>query len=412
MATTSVRPMPSAFLHPFAKPTRESFITLVRGQGAVVTDSQGRDYIDGMAALWYCAVGHGRAEIARVIAEQAETLAGYSTFDPFTNEPVEQLAERLIAIAPMPDSRVFFTSSGSEAVDTAMKLARLAHVQAGHPEKTVIISRQRGYHGTTYGGTSAQGIPPNREGYGPLVGDVLQVPADDLEALSIAMSQNQDRLAAVLIEPVQGAGGVFPPTEGYVEGVRRLCDQHGAFLIFDEVISGFGRLGHWFAAHRFGVRPDLVTFAKAVTSGYQPLGGVFVGPAVRGPLEADPNFFLRTGFTYSGHPTACRAALANIDIIEREGLIERAHHVGRRLSAGLHSLLGDGVVAAVRGDGAVWAVAQHPHIDPVKVRDRMLEHGVITRAVGTDTNTFCPPLVIGESQIDAIIDALAACSQP
>ncbi|MEY3093131.1 MAG: hypothetical protein RIU67_1914 [Actinomycetota bacterium] len=412
MATTSVRPMPSAFLHPFAKPTRESFITLVRGQGAVVTDSQGRDYIDGMAALWYCAVGHGRTEIARVIAEQAETLAGYSTFDPFTNEPVEQLAERLIGIAPMPDSRVFFTSSGSEAVDTAMKLARLAHVQAGHPEKTVIISRQRGYHGTTYGGTSAQGIPPNREGYGPLVGDVLQVPADDLEALSIAMSQNQDRLAAVLIEPVQGAGGVFPPTEGYVEGVRRLCDQHGAFLIFDEVISGFGRLGHWFAAHRFGVRPDLVTFAKAVTSGYQPLGGVFVGPAVRGPLEADPNFFLRTGFTYSGHPTACRAALANIDIIEREGLIERAHHVGRRLSAGLHSLLGDGVVAAVRGDGAVWAVAQHPHIDPVKVRDRMLEHGVITRAVGTDTNTFCPPLVIGESQIDAIIDALAACSQP
>jgi adenosylmethionine-8-amino-7-oxononanoate aminotransferase len=404
--------MPSAFLHPFAKPTRESFITLVRGQGAVVTDSQGRDYIDGMAALWYCAVGHGRTEIARVIAEQAETLAGYSTFDPFTNEPVEQLAERLIGIAPMPDSRVFFTSSGSEAVDTAMKLARLAHVQAGHPEKTVIISRQRGYHGTTYGGTSAQGIPPNREGYGPLVGDVLQVPADDLEALSIAMSQNQDRLAAVLIEPVQGAGGVFPPTEGYVEGVRRLCDQHGAFLIFDEVISGFGRLGHWFAAHRFGVRPDLVTFAKAVTSGYQPLGGVFVGPAVRGPLEADPNFFLRTGFTYSGHPTACRAALANIDIIEREGLIERAHHVGRRLSAGLHSLLGDGVVAAVRGDGAVWAVAQHPHIDPVKVRDRMLEHGVITRAVGTDTNTFCPPLVIGESQIDAIIDALAACSQP
>ena len=410
--TTSVQAMPSAFLHPFAKPTRESFITLVRGQGAVVTDSNGRDYIDGMAALWYCAVGHGRTEIARVIAEQAETLAGYSTFDPFTNEAVEHLAERLVGIAPMTDSRVFFTSSGSEAVDTAMKLARLAHVQSGHPEKTVIISRQRGYHGTTYGGTSAQGIPPNREGYGPLVGDVMQVPADDLEALSIAMSQNQDRLAAVLIEPVQGAGGVFPPTDGYIEGVRRLCDQHGAFLIFDEVISGFGRLGHWFAAHRFGVRPDLVTFAKAVTSGYQPLGGVFVGPAVRGPLEADPNFFLRTGFTYSGHPTACRAALANIDIIEREGLVERAHHVGKRLSVGLHSLHADGQIAAVRGDGAVWAVAQHPHIDPVKVRDRMLEHGVITRAVGTDTNTFCPPLVIGDSQIDTIIDALAECSKP
>lgn len=404
--------MPSAFLHPFAKPTRESFITLVRGKGAVVTDSNGRDYIDGMAALWYCAVGHGRSEIAQAIAEQAETLAGYSTFDPFTNEPVERLAARLAAIGPMADCRVFFTSSGSEAVDTAMKLARLAHVQAGHPEKTVIISRQRGYHGTAYGGTSAQGIPPNREGYGPLVGDVVQVPADDLEALAVAMSHNQSRLAAVLVEPVQGAGGVFPPTEGYLEGVRRLCDQHGAFLIYDEVISGFGRLGHWFAAHRFGVRPDLVTFAKAVTSGYQPLGGVFVGPAVRAPLEADPNFFLRTGFTYSGHPTACRAALVNIDIIEREGLLERAHHVGRRLSTGLHSLLSDGQIAAVRGDGAVWAVAQHPGVDPVKVRDRMLDKGVITRAVGTDTNTFCPPLVISDAQIDAIIDALAACSQP
>lgn len=404
--------MPSAFLHPFAKPTRENFITLVRGAGAVVTDSDGRDYIDGMAALWYCAVGHGRSEIARAIAEQAETLAGYSTFDPFTNEPVERLAERLVGIAPMPDCRVFFTSSGSEAVDTAMKLARLAHVQAGHPEKTVIISRQRGYHGTAYGGTSAQGIPPNREGYGPLVADVLQVPADDLEALAVAMSHHESKLAAVLVEPVQGAGGVFPPTEGYLEGVRRLCDQHGAFLIYDEVISGFGRLGHWFAAHRFGVRPDLVTFAKAVTSGYQPLGGVFVGPAVRGPLEADTNFFLRTGFTYSGHPTACRAALVNIDIIEREGLVERAHHVGRRLADGLHSLFSDGQIAAVRGDGAVWAVAQHPHVDPVKVRDRMLDKGVITRAVGTDTNTFCPPLVVSDAQIDTIIDALAACSQP
>ena len=188
--------------------------------------------------------------------------------------------------------------------------------------------------------------------------------------------------------------------------VRRLCDQHGAHLVFDEVISGFGRLGHWFAAHRFGVRPDLVTFAKAVTSGYQPLGGVFVGPAVRGPLEADSGFFLRTGFTYSGHPTACRAAMANIDIIERESLVARAHHVGTRLSAGLLALAADGHVAAARGDGAVWAVAQQPGVDPVKVRDLMLGRGVITRAVGTDTNTFCPPLVISDAQIDRIIDVL------
>lgn len=398
--------MVSAFLHPFAKPTRTDFRTIVSGDGARVTDSEGRDYIDAMASLWYCTVGHGRHEIADALAAQASTLAGYSTFDPFTNDVAEELAERLTRIAPMPESRVFFCSSGSEAVDTAMKLARLAHVQAGRPERTVIISRQRGYHGTAYGGTSAQGIPPNREGYGPLVGDVIQVPADDVEALATTMSHRGDTIAAVLVEPVQGAGGVFPPTEGYLEDVRRLCDRHGAFLIYDEVISGFGRLGHWFAAHRFGVRPDLVTFAKAVTSGYVPLGGVFVGPEVRHPLEADPNFFLRTGFTYSGHPLACRAALVNLDIVEREGLVDRAHHVGRRLSAGLHSLAADGLVAEVRGDGAVWAVAQNPGVDPMVVRDRMLDMGVITRAVGTDTNTFCPPLVIDDSDVDRIIDVL------
>ena len=190
-----------------------------------------------------------------------------------------------------------------------MKLARVAHVLAGHPERTLIISRTRGYHGANYGGTSAQGIAPNREGFGPLVADVVQVPADDLEALATLMAERGNEVAAVITEPVQGAGGVFPPTEGYLAGLRRLCDQHGAFLIFDEVITGFGRLGTWFAAHHYGVTPDLMTFAKAVTSGYQPLGGVFVGAAVRPGLEADPAFFLRHGFTYSGHPTACAAGV-------------------------------------------------------------------------------------------------------
>jgi putrescine---pyruvate transaminase len=399
--------MVSAFLHPFAKPTRTDFRTLVRGQGAVVYDNQGNQYIDGMASLWYCAVGHGRSDMAESIARQAGTLAAYSTFDPFTNEPAEQLAEKLVSIGPMKDARVFFTSSGSESVDTAMKLARLAHVQAGQPERTLIISRQRGYHGTAYGGTSAQGIPPNREGYGPLVGDVIQVPADDVEALATLMSQRGDTIAAVLVEPLQGAGGVFPPTEGYLESVRRLCDQHGAFLIYDEVISGFGRLGTWFAAHKYNVRPDMVTFAKAVTSGYQPLGGVFVGPAVRQPLEADPAFFLRTGFTYSGHPTACAAALTNIEIIEREDMLKRSLHIGKRLSTGLQSLADDGMVAAIRGDGSVWAVSHHPHNDPVVIRDRMMNLGVITRAIGTDANTFCPPFVISDAQIDQIIDVLA-----
>ena len=188
---------------------------------------------------------------------------------------------------------------------------------------------------------------------------------------------------------------------------RATSRRCGAYLIFDEVICGFGRLGRWFGAHHYGVTPDLCTFAKAVTSGYLPLGGVFVGDAVRGPLEADDTFVLRHGFTYSGHPTACAAALANLDVMEREGLVERARHVGERLAVGLHALLADGQVAQVRGDVAVWAVAHHPERDPVAVRDRMLELGVITRAVGTDTNTFCPPLVATDAQIDRIVDTLA-----
>jgi putrescine---pyruvate transaminase len=402
--------VPSPFLHPFAKPSRQSFIKIVRGHGAVLWDSDGNDLIDGMASLWYCQIGHGRAEMADAIAAQVRELAAYSCFDPFTNGPAEELAAKLQQIAPMPDSRVFFCSSGSESIDSAMKLARIAHVQAGQPQRKLIISRTRGYHGVAYGGTSAQGIAPNRENFGPFVADVVQVPADDVEALATLMAQHGDTVAAVLTEPVQGAAGIYPPVEGYLQSLRKLCDQHGAYLIFDEVITGFGRLGSWFAAHRFDVRPDMVTFAKGVTSGYQPLGGVFVGPKPSAALEADPDFFLRHGFTYSGHPTACAAGLANLAIIEREGLIERAHHVGAQLSSGLRSLATDGIIDHARGDGAMWAAGLRSDQNAVAIRDAMLGRGVITRAINADTLTFCPPLVITDDQIGRIIDALAAAA--
>jgi adenosylmethionine-8-amino-7-oxononanoate aminotransferase len=402
--------VPSAFLHPFAKPTKDAFIPLVRGEGARVWDASGRDYVDGMASLWYCAVGHGRREIADAVRDQIATLESYSTFDPFTSEPVERLAERLRGLTPMPHARAFFCGSGSEAVDTAMKLARLAHVQAGRPERTLIVSRMRGYHGTNYGGTSAQGLPLNKAGWGPLVPDVVQVDGDDLEALSVVMSRESGRIAAVLAEPVQGAGGVYPPAPGYLEGLRRLCDRHGAYLIFDEVITGFGRLGHWFASQRYGVVPDLTCFAKAVTSGYQPLGGVLVGRAVREPLEADPAFILRHGYTYSGHAAACVAALVNLDIIEREGLRGRALAIGARIDAALSALVADGVIASRRGDGAVWAAGLHQGQDNVRIRDRMLELGGITRAINADTNTFCPPLVITDAELDRLLDAFATAA--
>ena len=402
---------PPAFLHPFSKPTRTDFITIARGDGAVLWDRDGTEYIDAMASLWYCAAGHGRREIADAVAEQIGTIAAYSCFEPFTNEPADRLAAKLVTLTPMPDARVFLCGSGSEAVDTAMKLARLAHVMAGQPERTLIISRSRGYHGTNFGGTSAQGIGPNREGWGPLVPEVVQVGGDDVEALSVLMTERGPQVAAVLTEPVQGAGGVFPPAEGYLADVRRLCDQHGALLIFDEVITGFGRLGTWFAADRYGVTPDLTTFAKAVTSGYQPLGGVFVGARVRASLESDPAYLLRHGYTYSGHPSACAAALVNLDILEREDLVQEAKRMGARLGEGLTALAADGVIDHARGEGAVWAAGLRPDQDAVQVRDRMLQLGVITRAIGTDTCTFCPPFVTTDAQVDRIVDAVAtACA--
>ena len=403
--------MPKAFLHPFAKPTREEFVRIVRGDGALLYTADGKELVDGMASLWYCAIGHGRQEMAESIARQAGTLAAYSCFDPFTTEPSEELAELLREIGPIPGARVFFTGSGSESIDTAMKLARIAHVQAGQGQRKLIISRVRGYHGTAYGGTSAQGIAPNRENFGPFVDDVVQVPADDVEALATLMAQRSNEIAAVIVEPVQGAGGIFPAEEGYLESVRRLCDQHGAYLVFDEVITGFGRLGSWFAAHHYGVTPDLVTFAKAVTSGYQPLGGVFVGPAPTAALEADPAFFLRHGFTYSGHATACAAALTNLQIMEREGLVARALHMGDRLAAGLRALADDGSIHHVRGLGGMWAAGLHPEQNAMALRDVIFDHGVVCRALNADSLLFCPPLVTTDEQIDRIVDAVAAATR-
>ena len=397
----------SAFLHPFCSTTRNDFITIVRGEGAIVEDSNGKQYVDGLASLWYMNIGHGRREIADAVAEQMSKIAAYNCFEPFSNEPADQVAERVVQLSPIADSRVFFTSSGSEAVDSAMKLARIAQHQAGHPERTLIVSRGRAYHGVTYGGLSAQGLPPNREGFGPFVEGTVNLPPDDLEAMASFMAEQGNEVAAILAEPVQGAGGVYPPPDGYLEGLRRLCDQHGAFLIFDEVITGFGRLGEWFGATYYDALPDMITFAKAITSGYLPLGGVIVGPAVRGPLEADTSFVLRHGHTYSGHPSVCAAAVANLDILEGESLLERAPKIGERLGGGLRALRDDGLLADVRGQGGVWGIGLHDHHDANVLRAAMIERGAISRAIGPSTLAYCPPLVITDQQIDTLVDTLA-----
>ncbi|MBC49509.1 MAG: aspartate aminotransferase family protein [Ilumatobacter sp.] len=399
--------MPGAFLHPFAKPSRERFPSITHGKGSLVWDHTGHEMIDAMASLWYCQIGHGRGDMADAIAGQVRQIEAYSCFDPFTNGPADALAEKIANLTPMPDARVFFTNSGSEAIDSAMKLARLTQVLDGQPERRLIISRVRGYHGTNYGGTSAQGLPLNKEGYGTLLDEVVQVAADDIEALSRLMAENSNRIAAVLTEAVQGAAGVYPPNDGYLDEARRLCDQHGALLIFDEVITGFGRLGTWFAAEHFDVVPDLTAFAKGVTSGYMPLGGVIVGRRVSEALESDRDFILRHGYTYSGHAAACAAGLKNIEILEKNKLLRAASAMGYRLERGLRAIADDGGVDHVRGVGAVFAVGLRGDQNAVQLRDAMLKAGVITRAIGTDTITYCPPLVTTDEQIDTIVDVLA-----
>jgi putrescine---pyruvate transaminase len=285
-------------------------------------------------------------------------------------------------------------------------LARQAHVQAGHPERTIIISRVQSYHGVNYGGLAATGLPLNQAGFGTMLGDVIQVPQHDLDAVGAVCAQHAGRIAAIISEPVQGAGGVHPSMPGYLQGLRALADQHGAYLIMDEVICGFGRLGEWWGSQHYGITPDLVTFAKGVTSGYQPLGGVLVGAAVRAPLESDPNYMLRHGYTYTGHNSACAAALANIDIIKREGLVERAKHIGERLGGGLHAMQAEGLLAEVRGVGAIWAAGLLPDVVPMTVRESMLGNGAIARPIPPSTMAFCPPLVIDDEDIDVLLSTL------
>ena len=399
---------PGPLLHPFARPAAPAsgFTTMVRGEGALVFDREGRRYVDAMASLWHCNVGHARREVVDAVARQLGELETHHCFERFSNPRAEELAERLVALAPVPGSRVFLTSGGSEAVDTAIKLSRMAHVQRGEPGRTIVVSRAPSYHGVNIGGTALTGLPLNREGFGPGLGDVVQVGKDDLDGVRQVLEANPGRVAAVFAEPVIGAGGVWPPAAGYLQGLRALCDEHGAHLVLDEVITGFGRLGAWFGGQHYGVRADLTTFAKGVTSGYVPLGGVLLAPPVHEALSADPTFVLRHGYTYSGHAAACAAALACLDLTEQEGLVARATAIGAHLSAGLRGLASDGLVADVRGDGAVWAVSVHEGADPVAVRDRVLDLGVVVRPIAPTTIAMCPPLVVTDEQLDEVVGAL------
>jgi putrescine---pyruvate transaminase len=407
------------FWHPFADmgAVSQQELLIERGEGVWVFDADDKRYLDGTAALWYANIGHGRGEVADAVAAQMRRLEAYSTFGDFGNRPADELAERLAERAPMDDPRVFLTSGGGDSIDTAAKLVRRHFVVAGQRERTHIITRTHGYHGTHGFGTSLGGIEANTTNWGPLVPDVSVVAHDSLPALAAEIERiGPDRVAAFFCEPVIGAGGVYLPPQGYIEGVADLCAEHGILLVIDSVICGFGRLGTWFGIERWeDVRPDLITFAKGVTSGYLPLGGVMVSGRVAAPFFEEPGGpMLRHGATYAGHPSCCAAALAVLDIYEREGLIERGRELEGPLRDALAPLLDHPAVGDVRAGLGLLAAVQLSddalESDPAavaKLAQGAREAGVLVRPL-LGAVAVSPPLTVEQEHLDLLAEGIRA----
>jgi putrescine---pyruvate transaminase len=400
--------------HPFAAMGKVDGheLVLVRGEGCRVWDADGREYLDGTAGLWFANVGHGRAEIADAVSLQLRTLAAHHVFGDHANEPALALAERLAELAPVPDAAVFFGTGGGDAIDTAAKIARRYWMLVGQPQRTVVVSRRFAYHGTNAYGTSLSGIPAVRDGFGTLVGDVVEVAHDDASELARTLDELGDRVAAFVGEPMIGAGGAIPPPDGYWPRIESICREHGVLLIADEVISGFGRLGRWFGCERYGFTPDLMTCAKGISSGYVPLSAVLVSDAVRAPFWDESAAPFLHGGTYAGHPGACVAGLANIDVIERERLVQRAAELEPVLQALLEPLrdrpgVADvrcaGLAAAVELDGAL--LAEHPTLGPATVAAAR-GRGVITRLLRGVALQISPPLTVTEEELAAIVGGI------
>jgi putrescine aminotransferase len=420
-------------LHPLYHPSaHQSPKIWVKGHGAVVIDIEGREYIDGLSGLWNVNVGHGRRELAEAAADQMTTLAYCSAYTGSSNLPAINLAERLSQLMYPSINTFFFTSGGAEATETSFKTARYYWKLVGKPEKVKFIARMRGYHGVTMAAMSATGLPVYWPMFEPRMPGVVHIESpypyrfvnptpevsDGIAAANLLeeaiLREGPETVAAFIAEPVQGAGGVIVPQDDYFGRIRAICDKYEVLLIADEVITGFGRTGRWFALEHYGIEPDIVQFAKGITSGYVPLGGIGISDRIREVIHsAPPDKRYMHAYTYSGHPTCCAVALRNLRIIEEEGLVERAAVLGDRLLTGLKTLYALDGVGDVRGKGmmvAVELVADKATKQPypaeanvgVRVYQEMLKRGLFTRVLG-DMILLAPPLVSTEEQIDQIV---------
>ena len=407
----------------------------MKGCGTIITDATGREYIDGLAGLWNVNVGHGRRELAEAARDQMSTLAYHSAYAGSTNYPAIALAEKLSALTYPSINTFFFTSGGAEASESSFKTARFYWKALGKPDKVKIISRLRAYHGVTLAAMSATGLPAYWPMFEPRTPGFLHIDAPDpyrfvttdpTVTLGVAaankleeaiLREGPDTVAAFIAEPVQGAGGVIVPPADYFRRIRAICDKYDVLLIADEVITGFGRTGRWFGLERYGIEPDIMQFAKGITSGYVPLGGIGVSDKLREIINSVPlaKRWMHA-FTYSAHPTCCAVALKNIEILENERLVERAERSGRRLLEQLRGLEAMDGVGHVRGQGLMAAVevvadkTTKERFPPEaglsdRLSEALLERGLFTRVL-FDCICLAPPLTIGDDLIDRSVECL------
>jgi putrescine aminotransferase len=424
-------------LHPIYHPKlHENPLVIERGEGVWLYTSDGRTVLDGMAGLWNVNIGYGNRELAQAAYDQMSQLAFTSNFAGMTNIPSAQLAGKLSGYAYSKLKMTFFTSGGSESKDSAFKTARYYWKRMNKPDKYKVIARRSAYHGITLAATFATSIERYHKMFGPAVPGFIHIPAPNpyryegdiragetvgqaaARALEEAiLREDPNTVAAFIAEPIQGVGGVIVPPDDYFPLVREICDRYGVLFIADEVITGFGRTGEMFALNRWGVQPDILSFAKGITSGYFPLGGIQISEAIQEAIESAPESdSWMHGYTYSGHAAACAVGLKNLEVLERENLAEQSKKLGERLLKSLQTLSEFSMVGDVRGIGLLCGVEivadkttkQADAALANKIAKAALDRGLRTRVVGGNTLAFSPPLSISEDEVDEIVKRLGS----